>query len=371
MIKRRYFANQLLDLSEVDRSTLYLDSAQGYAKLFDFTREIARALGARAKDKVVFQCACGALAILTKAHLARLGERIRGAKDEALCPQCAGYQVSIRKGAPESVIGRGLAAMEALLQQARQDNYASLCGFLFSSVMPDRAQLSALRQGAAVVRDLIARNKLDLLLSEHGLAAAPVELAFAGRADLTLHLLSYHRLFVFSPLYDTLISLIAIGAGEQQILDSEKQTLQPVGVQIGPGGFGLPSSNALKAVAVERKLDEVLTYCENHGHGEIKALIETVYRRELNRAIVEAAYEMADESLILTREGLELPLAEVVDISLGLHLLVERLCEFLEQEQQGFAASEGVEEGSFHMAPVADGDRVALKITSLPAKSSA
>lgn len=371
MIRRRYFKNQLLDLSEIDRSTLYLDGTQGYAPLFDFTREIALALGAKARDKVVFQCACGALAILTKTHLAHLGERIRGAKDEALCPQCAGYDVSIRKRKPDSAIGLGLVALEGLLQQAKTDNYASLCGFLFSPVMPERAQISALRQGAAVVRDLIAKNKLDLLLSEHGIAAVPVDLPFAGRADLTLHLLSYHRLFVFSPLYDTLISLMAIGAGEQKILDTERQALQPVGVQIGPNGSGLPNGQIREAVAIERKLDEVLAYCRGHGHGEIKALIKTVYRPALNRAIVEAAYEMSDESLILTREGVELALAEVIDISLGLHLLVELLCGFLEREQQAFAASEGVEEGDFHMAAVADGDRVALKITSLPVKNSA
>ena len=364
MIRRRHFRNQLLDLSEVDRSTLYLDSTQGYAKLFDFTREIALALGSKARDKVVFQCACGALAILTKTHLARLGERIRGAKDEALCPQCAGYEVSIRKARPETEIGLGLQALEGVLEQARTDNYASLCGFLFSPVMPERPRIAALRQSAAVIRDLIAKNKLDLLLSEQGIGPVPVDLAFAGRADLTLHLLSYHRLFVFAPLYDTLVSLLAIGTGELRMLDRRGETLQPVVTPIAQARPG-------ETVDIERKIEETAAYCEEKGQAEIKAMIGAVFRPALNRAIVEAAYEVTEDSLLLTREGIEIPLAEVIDISLGLHLLVERVCEFLEQEQQNFAMSEGVEEGRFHMAAVADGDRMALKITSLPVKNTA
>ena len=366
MIRRRYFSNQLLDLSEVDRGTLLLDADQGYTALFDFCREIALVLGAKDKDKIVFQCACGALAILSKEHLARLGERVRGARDEALCPQCAGYEISIRKGAPQSVIGQGLAALDRLLAAARDDNYASLCGFLFSPVMPEAAQLSALSDGAAVVRELIAKNKLDLLLSEQGVAAVPVELGFATRADLTLHLLSYHRLYTFSPLYDTLISLVAIGTGDQQILDPEGQALQPVGVQIGQAGTGTPGGAEREAVAIERKIDEVLSYCEAQGQGEIAALITAVCRRELDRAIVEAAYETSEDTLFLTRAGVELPLAELVDISLGLHLLVERICAFLTEEHRRFAASEGVEEGGFQLSPVADGEKVALKITSRP-----
>ncbi len=364
MIRRRYFKNQIFDLTEVDRNTLYFDPSESYTRHFEALRDIA--IAAKAKDRIAFQCACGALASLSKPHMAKLGERIRGARDEALCQDCAGYEVKHPPREPDTVIGKGLAALDRLLDKIQADNYASLCGYLYSPVMLRPAQLSSLLQGAEVTRELIAKNKLDFLLAEHGLSPLPVDLGFAGRADLTLHLLSYHRLFVFSPFFETLVSLIALGTGAQRILDPETQALQQVGLQIRPDGVGRPSGQLTEAVVIERKLAELLDYCGKQDMPEIKALIETVYRADLNRAIVEAATKASGDTLVLMQESKSLPLSEVFDISLGLHLLVEKTCGFLKTEKQRFAESSGVEEGGFILAATGKEEEETLRIVSVP-----
>lgn len=358
MLLRKTFPNQISRLGDVDRAKLQLDATAGSAALFDLIREIALAVGENSKRKIAFQCACGALGLVARNHVERLRERIVDGKGAARCPRCAGYEISLRRGRPKTTIGQGLAAFDQLLEAARKNNRASLCGFMVSAQMPKAEQLAEVRRITAVVRDLIAKNKLDLLLSDQGIAPVRLSLDHARLADLTLHLLSYRQLYGLTALYDALLNLIAIGAGEARIFDPEQQSLKAVSRQIQA------EDDQDREATINRKIEEIQRYCGEQGHGAIQALIGQVYRPDIYQAIASSRYEIAEAELRLTDSGLAVPLSEVVDISLGLHLLVERLVGFLEDEQKAFAESEGVVEGDFRISPVKDGETFAVRITN-------
>ena len=359
MLLRKTFPNQITRLADIDRATLQLDASAGSSTLFDLVREIALAVGDNSKRKIAFQCSCGALGLVARNHLERLRARIVDGKGAARCPRCAGYEVSVRRGRSKTTIGQGLAAFDQLLEAARRNNRASLCGFMVSAQMPKPEQLAELRRTTAVLRDLIAKNKLDLLLSDHGIAPVRLSLDNARFADLTLHLLSYRQLYGVTGLYDALLNLIAVGAGEARIFDPEQHSLKPVGRQIQA------EDDQEREATIARKIEEIQRYCGANGHTAIQALIGRIYRPELYQAIANASYEITDTELRLTAGGEAIALSEVVDISLGLHLLVERLVGFLEDERLAFAESDGVVEGEFHIAPVKDSETFAVRITNV------
>lgn len=353
------YSNELLSVADIDKNRLSIDGSQGFGFPLTVLQQILRLeADQQHKNSQSFQCPCGMLFVVERDFLK---DQSRTDKNgNILCPKCGHYQISVRRESNFPDLNPGLTELLHILTKAREENTATLCYFLYSSLQLGREQMEQIRSSASLMLDLTAKHALELELSRLNLISVEYDHEYMRAANITLQLNAFAHLYESSPFYDILLSLLLIADGKHRLLSDNGRRIEGVGATI-PN-----KKDSSKDGPVGYKIEVIKDYCEENGHAELKKLIDLVFDSKIRNAFSHSQYLIIESGISLTRYELELSDKELSQKLFGIFMTIEYVLSFIDQERRSFMASDGVVEDGVRIKPLVDGNRFAVEMRSPP-----
>jgi hypothetical protein len=242
------------------------------------------------------------------------------------------------------LVRKGIADFGRLLEKAKEDNYFTLCWYLWESLNQFSVRLHEMRHLASVLFELHTKNLINLLANEDGLGLFKFDPEAIKEEDYIIQLVGLNHIIECHELYDILISLSMIARSEIFLVRDDGFS-----VNYGVGCTLKFDEGERDRLAARLKFlrQEILA----GKHHKLANLLKRCFNTELRNAFSHSEYEIRGHEIYLTKYKRTITEEALADAFIGSYYILESLTQFIEGERQRFAASGGIEEGGWTLKP--------------------
>lgn len=319
-----------------------------------------RALEGQYEDVLPFQCTCGAIAVVGRDAYSQSSVVFSDSDGNALCGECGKYAYNMSREISNPRISEGLKELRNLLYKAKTENAATLCYFLYASLIFEINQINQIRHSVTLIQDITAKHALEKKLTSLAMSPVVVTSEYVHETDVLLGLLTYNHIYELSSYYDVLLNLMLIADNRQRLIGEDGRTINPVGEMIRR------EAQPDEVPGISYKVAELKKYCHDNGHDKIGQFLTFTYDNKLRNAIAHSNYIVQPKGVYLPQDQRSYPGLIITSMVEGITFAAELVLGFIERERDDFMNSEGVIEGGYRISPIVDGHRFSVQISSPP-----
>ena len=351
----KIISNEIKTFSELDASKLQFDislGAQGAHATYFFFRN-----GLKREDQVSFQCPCGRLGVLPKGELKNPTFKKFIKDGLLLCYECGSYNIELLAPPPYSpMILKGIAQLERIFRKAIDDNYMTLCYYLYSSLRSFHQRFHEVNTVCDTIMDVVTRNVLLCQLSTDGIGQLRVSSDLLRKEEIVLHLMLINHVFELTELFDVLLSILTIAESEQFLVGDDGRSIHQVGLEITFEDG--ERDQARKRILFLRK--EI----HSKNYFKLSKLIRKSFNPQVRNAFSHSDYRIVSDGILLTRYGNRLVSNdELTEMFHGAYSIQEMVYSFIQTERERFITNGGYEECGTRIEPVVEGDWFSVRIS--------
>lgn len=299
---------------------------------------------------IAFQCECGKLALAPIAALGQPEFKITEDHPSLKCPECGGYGIKLSAPVPGSDLVRaGINDLVGMLRRAIDDNYLTLCWYLWESLRAFTPRLREIYKLSERIFDLHTRNLLQAALSHDKTGVFRIDPEDARQEDIMLQMMLLSHITETSELFDIIVTIAAIARSEHFLIRDDGLSINGgVGLQIT---FEEGEQKRLASRLKTARQEVLKAKCIR-----LSQLMKRCFNAELRNAFAHSEYEIVPEGIKLTRYNRTISEDDLADAFVGSFYILKVFYEFLVEERERFIASGGFTDGGWTITPnVADG----------------
>ena len=341
-------SNRVRSFTEVDKSKFKLDFTQGAFFEWNILWQANSIFQRKNLPEFVIQCSCGRIDIMNQDCFEKFHAPYVGKTDfsPALkCTVCLTLGVDFEGTFDISTrVSDGLMELHHLFQKAENDNYMTLCWYLWETLGIENEQLREIHASTSVIFDQYIKNNLEVFLQNCGLGQFKINNNYHFPRQYLLCLLALNHIVEIDGLYDILISLGAIAESENFLIGDDGQSIHPVGLKIIKGANEERDTVKFKIAVVKKWFRE-------RKYMKLAKLVQIAFNHELRNAFSHADYKLTKTGVYLTRNKREVSYEALQESFIGAYHLLSELASLVLAAREKFIKSGGYTEAGWTITP--------------------
>ncbi len=348
--------NEVNSLSELDTTKLKFDLSNGaqdaHALYFFFKNTLEQ------DNTISFQCSCGQLGIIpvTEINTPPFNSYIENG--ECLCMACGKYGLQLEAPPPHTpLIIQGTGELNRIFQKALDDNYMTLCYYLYSSLHSFQHRFYEVNAVCDTIMDISVRNVLLFQTSTDGVGQFKVSENDLRKEEVLLQLMLISHVFELAELPDVLLSILSIAESEHFLIGDDGRSLWPVGLRVQFEG-GERDQARKRIVFLRREIHK-------KNYFKLSRLLKKAFNPEVRNAFSHSEYKIVEDGIILTGFNNRLVTNEdLFEMYMGAYSIQEMIFVFIDSQRRQLIANGGYEECGWKLTPIVDGNAFSVKVST-------
>lgn len=352
--------NRIRSFKDVDRSKFWLDAKFGVMPEWHVLCEINSIFKKQPRDQYAIQCNCGRLDIINEEIFNLVHKNTITDDNPPLeCNRCKKLNIDFISPADLTfVVKNGLLEFEKIFKKAEDENYMSLCYFLWRSLSIESEQLNSIQNSIDIIFDQYMKTTVEFFLGHHELYPFKLDRDYHENRQHILALLGLNHIIEIDGLYDLIISLAIIAEGDQFLVGDDGLSIHEVGTKI------VRLDEDEEKDTVKFKITFLKDWLKKKKYGKLAELIRVACNHEVRNAFSHSDYILTETGVYLTRNKREVSYQSLHESFIAAYYLLNTLATRIKKSRDEFISSGGYSESGWEITPCVSDHGISVQITT-------
>lgn len=358
--------NRIFSFKDVDRAKFWLDTKFGVIPEWHILWEINSIFKKQPSDQYAIQCNCGRLDLINEEIFNLVHKNtITDEKTSLECNRCKEVNIDfIASTDLTPPVRNGLREFEKIFKKAEDENYMTLCYFLWCSLSIESEQLNAIQSSIDIIFDQYMKAMVEFFLDNHGLYPFKFDRDYHENRQHIFALLGLNHIIEIDGLYDLIISLAIIAEGEQFLVGDDGRSIHGVGTKI------IRTDQDEEKDTVKFKITFLKDWLKKKRYGKLAELIRLAFNYEVRNAFSHSDYMLTKTGVYLRRNNREVSYQSLHESFIAAYYLLNTLVTRIKQARDEFINSGGYSESGWEIEPCVSEHGVSVQISTSSPKGS-